>query len=122
MAGGGLLLTTEDLVKLGQLSLDGGRWNGTQVVSQDWIAESTRAHVQVDDSTEYGYLWWLKTLACGGQAFRSHYMAGAGGSRVAVVPELEVVVAVTSENFGDPGAHDATERLIVDHIIGAVSP
>ena len=120
MTGGGLLLTGRDLLKLGQLSLDRGRWEGVSVVSEAWLSESTRPHAEVDDETGYGYLWWLKTLRGAGQTRHgSHYMAGAGGNRVAVIPDLDLVVVVTSENFGQPDAHELTETLIERYVLGA---
>jgi hypothetical protein len=45
-------------------------------------------------------------------------MSGAGGNRVAVLPDLETVVVVTSQNFGDPDAHSLTEDLVVRHVLG----
>ncbi len=117
MTGGGLLLCSRDLAALGQLSLDAGRYGDAQVVPSEWMATSTRAHVQVDDDTEYGYLWWLKTLHAKGSGYRSHYMSGMGGNRVAVFPELDLVAVVTSQNFGDREAHPLTEALLEEHLL-----
>ena len=119
MTGGGLLMTTGDLARLGRLCLDGGRAGERQVVTQSWMATATSAHVSVDDERTYGYLWWRKDLVAEGAAHPSIFMAGAGGSRVAVFPEHGLVVVVTSENFGRSDAHDLTERLITDHVLVA---
>jgi CubicO group peptidase (beta-lactamase class C family) len=112
MTGGGVLLTSGDLVKLGRLSLDQGRYGDTAVVPAEWVAESVRPHVRVDDDTEYGYLWWMKTLQGRTSSHRSHYMSGMGGNRVAAFPDLDLVVVVTSQNFGNPQAHPLTQSLI----------
>jgi CubicO group peptidase (beta-lactamase class C family) len=117
MTGGGLLLCSRDLAALGQLSLDGGRYGGRQVVPEEWMSTSTKAHVEVDEETEYGYLWWLKTLNSNGVSHRSHYMSGMGGNRVAVFPTLELVAVVTSQNFGAPDAHQLTEALLQEHVL-----
>ena len=121
MTGGGLLLTVRDLVRLGRLTLDGGRVGDTQVVPEDWLARSTTPQVNVDDDRDYGYLWWIETLEHDGRAYPSHYMAGAGGNRVAVFPDLDLVVVVTSENFGRSDAHDVTRRLLVEHVLPSVA-
>ena len=84
------------------------------------MVTSTTAQVSVDDDRAYGYLWWLKDLGHGGRAHASHFMAGAGGNRVAVLPGLDLVAVVTSENFGRDDAHDLTEQLIVEHLLPAV--
>jgi CubicO group peptidase (beta-lactamase class C family) len=116
MTGGGLELRSADLAKLGQLYLDRGRWLGAEILPAQWVDESTRAHVAVDDHTEYGYLWWRKTFRAADPAV---YMSGMGGNRVAIFPESALVTVVTSENFRVAGAHDLTDRLISEHILPA---
>ena len=68
MTGGGLLMTTRDLARLGRLSLDSGRVGDRQVVPREWMATSTTAQVNVDDDRTYGYLWWLKDVGHAGRA------------------------------------------------------
>jgi CubicO group peptidase (beta-lactamase class C family) len=106
---GGLLLTCRALLALGQLYLQGGR----RVVSSEWVAASTSAHVRIDSETQYGYLWWLRSFA--GQP--SYYMTGMGGNRVHVFPELDVVAVITSANFGRRDAHALSDRLLVEQVL-----
>ena len=120
MTGGGLGLRSRDLLKLGQLYLNGGAWDGVQIVSREWVAQSTRPHVQIDADTEYGYLWWLKTFHSGTQAFPSWYMTGTGGNRVHVFPETGLVAVITSENYRLREAHALSDRLLTEHILAAV--
>ena len=58
----GLKLTATDLVKLGELYVNGGRWHGRQIVSQAWVDESTSNQLSDEQAeaaqTQYGYLWW----------------------------------------------------------------
>ena len=58
-AGGGLRLRPRDMVKIGQLVLAGGRWNGRQIISKGWIEASTTRKIEATDGQSYGYLWWL---------------------------------------------------------------
>ena len=60
--GWGLNLTTRDMAKLGLLYLNNGIWNDKQILSKNWIKESTTMHEGENDfmSYKYGYLWWLQ--------------------------------------------------------------
>jgi CubicO group peptidase (beta-lactamase class C family) len=121
MIGDGLALRSRDLLKLGQCYLDGGVWQGRRILSQQWVETSTRPHVRIDDETEYGYLWWLKTLRHGDASFPAWYMSGMGGNRVSVFPDSRLVVVITSTNFRVREAHQLTEQLLTEHILGAVT-
>jgi CubicO group peptidase (beta-lactamase class C family) len=120
MTGGGLQLAAGDLLKLGQLYLDGGRWGGSQIVSEAWVQRSIRPHAEIDESTEYGYLWWLKTFGDEQRHAASFSMLGNGGNKVCVFPELEMVVTICSTNFNSRGMHELTDRLLTEHILPAV--
>jgi CubicO group peptidase (beta-lactamase class C family) len=119
MTGGGLGLRTRDLASLGQLYLNGGRWNGKQVVSAKWVAESIRPHAQIDEENDYGYLWWLRTFIADNPKTRAYYMTGNGGNKVAVFPELDLVVAITSTNYNQRDMHQLSDRLLKEHILPA---
>ncbi|HMK28812.1 MAG TPA: serine hydrolase [Terriglobales bacterium] len=118
--GGGLRLRSRDLLKVGQLYLDGGRWQGQRIVSQQWVSTSTRPHARIDDTTEYGYLWWLKSFKSGGKSYPAFFMTGNGGNKVVVLPGLDLVAVITSTNYNTRGMHEQTEKLLTDYILAAV--
>ncbi len=60
----GLQIRAVDLAKIGQMMLDGGKWRGNQIVSEEWVRLSTTKPGQPYDPT-CGLLWWL----VGGGAF-----------------------------------------------------
>lgn len=113
--GGGLGLRSADLLKLGQLYLSKGMWQGKQVVSPKWVAQSIAPHAQVDDDTDYGYFWWLRTF----NSVPAFYMSGNGGNKVFVLPSLDMVAVVTTTNYGVREAHALSEKLLADYIIAA---
>jgi CubicO group peptidase (beta-lactamase class C family) len=118
--GGGLRLTSRDLLKLAELYLDAGVWQGRRVVSEAWVKASTTPHAQIDEQTEYGYLWWLKSFKSGGKSYPAYFMSGNGGNKVLVFPELNMCVVITSTNYGTPGMHEQTEKLLTDYILPAL--
>jgi CubicO group peptidase (beta-lactamase class C family) len=120
--GGGLRLTARDLLKIAQLYLNGGSWNRQQVVSESWVRTSTQPHVQVDDATNYGYLWWLKSFGAPGHMQAAYFMSGNGGNKVAVFPDLDMVAVVTSTNYNTHGMHEQTERILNEYVVPAAAP
>jgi CubicO group peptidase (beta-lactamase class C family) len=118
--GGGLRLTSRDLLKIVELYRNGGVWQGTRIVDEAWVKTSTQPHAQIDDHTEYGYLWWLKTFKSGGKEYAAYYMSGNGGNKAAVFPELDLAVIITSTNYNTRGMHEQTDKLLTDYILAAV--
>jgi CubicO group peptidase (beta-lactamase class C family) len=90
---GGLRLPARDLAKFGYLYLNGGRWDRTQVVPADYVAASTRPQSEPGGPGDYGYQWWV-TNETGPGSFRAQ---GYGGQLIQVIPELDLVVVVTSD-------------------------
>jgi CubicO group peptidase (beta-lactamase class C family) len=122
MTGGGLGLSSRDLARLAQLYLDGGRREGRTIVPEAWVRESIRPHARIDEETEYGYLWWLKSFApaSGGPAQRAFFMTGTGGNKVFAFPDLRAVVVVTTTNYREKDAHPLTERLVTEYVLPAI--
>jgi CubicO group peptidase (beta-lactamase class C family) len=113
-------LTSRDLWKLGQLYLNKGTWEGKRIVSEQWVADSIRPHAQIDDTTEYGYLWWLKSFAAGDRKYAAYFMTGNGGNKVVVFPELNAVVVITSTNYNSRDMHEQTEKLLTEYVLPAL--
>lgn len=120
--GGGLRLSSRDLVKIAELYRSGGRCQGKSIVDEAWVKASTEAHAQIDAQTEYGYLWWLKSFQSGGKGYPAFFMSGNGGNKIAVFPGLDLTVVITSTNYGTRGMHEQTEKLLTDYILPAVGP
>ena len=119
--GGGLGLRSRDLLALGQMLLDGGRWQGRQILPQAWVEAMTRPHARAGDHGDYGYLTWLPTYMVAGKAHTAWAMNGTGGNKVVIVPDLDVVVVVTTENYGVRNAHALADRLITEHALAAIT-
>jgi CubicO group peptidase (beta-lactamase class C family) len=91
-----LKLPPRDLAKFGYLYLNQGRWDGRQVVPAGYVAASTRQHSTPppDFPAEgYGYQWWVTSQA----GHPSFLAVGYGGQFIQVVPDLDLVVVITSD-------------------------
>ena len=102
---GGLNMTTRDYARFGQMYLQNGMWNGTQIVPSDWVAASTvpSANTAVGD-TQYGYQWWMPADAREGE----YFARGIYGQYVYVNRATNTVIAVNSADrlFREDGAFD----------------
>lgn len=121
MTGGGLELTSRDLLKFGQLYLDGGRWEGRQVISRDWVRRSVAPHANAREDTDYGYLWWLQTFHVGKQPVKTWGMYGTGGNKLYVLPDQDAIVVVTTTNFRVAGAAGLTDALFTTLVVPALA-
>jgi CubicO group peptidase (beta-lactamase class C family) len=108
-----LNLRARDVAKLGYLALNRGMWDGKQIVPATWIAESTRQQNEggFPQYAPYGYLWWIAP------EYGAYFAAGYGGQYLYVVPNLDLVVVITSET---ESAHNENRDLIEDWVIPAV--
>ena len=102
-----MYLSTRDMAKIGQLMLNGGEWNGKQIVPKDWLEKITSTVTPVDTVNErygrdslspfqfsYGYMWWIVDNFHHDPNFEGAYTAsGYGGQFITVIPKLNIVVA-----------------------------
>jgi CubicO group peptidase (beta-lactamase class C family) len=114
----GLGLTTHDMAKIGQLYLNHGRWQGKQVVPAEWVTESTAQHSPggPPEGTGYGYQWWVSRET----GRPSYFAAGYGGQFIYVVPDLELVVAMSGNLFLAPDRLRDHRYLVREWIVPAL--
>lgn len=102
-AGWGLTLTAMDMAKIGQLYLDGGKWKGRQLVSKEWVQESTAEHSRWEkEKLSYGYLWWTGVM-------NGYAAMGSSGNIIYVNPAEKMVVSITA--LFKPAAKDIMEFI-----------
>ena len=110
----GMHTTTEAAAALGQLHLQGGRWGDTAILSPEWVAEASTAHVATPpaDSPDweqgYGFQFW--------RSLHGYRADGAYGQFSLIVPEHDLVVAITGQST-DTGALLAA---VWEHLLPAV--
>jgi CubicO group peptidase (beta-lactamase class C family) len=110
LGGYGLKLCTEDIAKFGQLYLQNGKWNGKQLISDKWVAQATSKQVPNDQEGHskigidwmqgYGFQFWR----CTHNAYRGD---GANGQLCIVIPDKDVVIAITADTGNFQGEMNA---------------
>jgi len=107
---GGLNVTTRDYARFGLMFMNGGQWNGRQIVPQEWVTQSTLPTAPtVHDHIGYGYQWWVPQGASEGE-----FMArGIYGQYIYVNRPLGVVIATTAADrkFREPGVADRNVEI-----------
>ena len=94
---GSLALSPRDMLKIGQLVLNKGKWNSKQIVSEKWIEESTTPKIKTDQTFDYGYLWWIgKSQSKPG--LKAIFAMGISGQHIIIFLGINTVVVTTADN------------------------
>jgi CubicO group peptidase (beta-lactamase class C family) len=117
-------LSARALARFGWLFLNGGSWNGKQIVPSVWVAESTRAHSSTPGGLGYGYMWWvgMNTPVRSIAEEHSYSARGYRGQLLHVFPNLDLVF-VHRFDSNDPSDTGIAERKIfpmVDLVLDAM--
>jgi poly-gamma-glutamate capsule biosynthesis protein CapA/YwtB (metallophosphatase superfamily)/CubicO group peptidase (beta-lactamase class C family) len=97
-----------DFARLGQLILNGGRWNGKQIVSEQYITDATTADSSLifkkygEINRHYGYQCWLLEK----NGMKIPYLRGIKGQYVFIIPEKNAVVVRLGHNRSDKETND----------------
>ena len=120
-AAAGLRLRPRDLARVGQLVLHHGRWGEREVVPDAWLRESVTPRADVEPSVRYGYFWWLASSAFGDVATPWVGAVGNGGQRLFVLPELELIVAVTAGSYNQPDGWRTPVAVLNQFVLPALA-
>ncbi|MFN2220560.1 MAG: serine hydrolase domain-containing protein, partial [Anaerolineae bacterium] len=95
-------ITARDMAKFGQLYLDGGQYEGQQIVPADWVRDSLQSYTEDAwyyrvgrnwKDSAYGYQWW--SIRAG--VHRYNLAWGHGGQQIALLDDLDMVVVATAD-------------------------
>ncbi|MBR5287674.1 MAG: serine hydrolase [Clostridia bacterium] len=110
--GWGLYLPCEDIAKFGVCLLQEGKWNGTQVLPQEWLDKAIKEHIATNTvprhrewSEGYGYHLWRST----NNRFRGD---GSNGQFCIVSRKQNMIVAATADTQNLTGEHDLFDEFI----------
>lgn len=111
-----MICTTRDAASFGRLLLNGGRWNGEQLISADYVREATSMQVDSDElgfdafaTHGYGYqIWRLRD---------GFFFNGMGSQFTFCLPGRDLIFAINSDNQGYPAAGALIEAAFYDFIV-----
>jgi len=113
--GNDMYLTARDLLRFGELYLDGGRHGGEQVVPGEWVRDSWRPGLRSRISGHrYGYGWWVDEF----DGRTVNFAWGYGGQYVFIVPSQRLVVVMTHTQKGEQ--KESAYRLFESYVLPAV--
>jgi CubicO group peptidase (beta-lactamase class C family) len=117
--GGGWHFLPRDFMKIGQLMLDEGTWNGRRILSKEFVTRASSVLVKIG-TRGYGLAWWIYDLPYNNRTVRAFAALGNGGQNVFVVPDLDLVIAVYASNYGDRVLFEIQNDLVPKQILPAV--
>jgi len=110
-----LNLRPRDMAKFGLLYLNKGNWNGQQIISSDWCAQSLKKH-SIIQGVDYGYQWWIKYLDADGVRYYGKAAQGNGGQKIYIWEQLNMVTVITGGNYN---IQSPSDELIKKYILPA---
>lgn len=108
----GVYLHPRDAAKIGYLWLNGGQWEGKQIVSREWVEDSVKSQLKTGEDDDYGYGWWVSRES------GVYTAAGRGGQYIKVAPSLNAIVVTTGGGFD----YDEIDPLITPTLVDPEDP
>jgi CubicO group peptidase (beta-lactamase class C family) len=119
---GGMRVTARDLLTVGQLALDDGRWRGRRVVDAAWMRAAVARQHRDTSGVEDGWAWHRHVVRVRGREVATYEASGNGGQFVLVAPALGAVVALTAEHFGEGARWFALRERVIAEALAALTP
>jgi CubicO group peptidase (beta-lactamase class C family) len=119
--GGGHHFLSRDFLKLAQLMVNDGRWNGRQIVSRDWARRSTSSLRNLSKIQQYGWLWNAVEYPYKGRQVHAFFAGGNGGQIFMGIPALDLVIAFTGGNYNDAALFIPQRVFVPQFILPAVN-
>jgi len=114
---GNLSISARDMTKIGSLLLNKGRIGQRQILTSAWVAQAISPLVDIAKydpyADSYGYMWYSKQYKLGGRSILVHFASGNGGNKIYVVPQYDLVVAITSTAYGQGYGQRRSEQILL---------
>lgn len=114
VAQGNFRITTRDMAKFGYLYLNNGSYNGKQIISKQWVVQSTTGQYPVywHGYHSYGFKWYNHSMTINEKLINYYSAAGNGGQKICIIPDLNMVVTITTTAFFKPYANQRSVDIL----------
>lgn len=116
LGGNNMAMRPRDMVKLGQLMMDVGVYNGNQLIPKEWVLKSIEPVTgRITGIEDYGYLWFRRMAG----DYHMVYAFGSGGQYIMILPELDAVLTITTRTETGESTRNYRQQLfsIIDQDI-----
>jgi CubicO group peptidase (beta-lactamase class C family) len=119
--GGGHRFPPRDFMKLAQLMVNDGKWNGKQIIGQEWARQSGAPLRNLSRVQQYGWLWNSLEYPYKEGTVRAFFAGGNGGQIFMGIRELGLVIAFTGGNYNDQILFVPQRVFVPEYILPAVN-
>ncbi len=124
---GALKMTPRDMLKFGVLYLNEGKWDQTELLSENWVESSSKPYSENTEikipgegsgNVGYAYSWYTKRLESGSAEINIYWALGWGGQKIIIIPEKQAVIVFTGGDYSSGTKHFG---LLLDYLIPAMN-
>ena len=107
MGGNNMAMTPADMLKIGRLMLNNGKYRDEQLIPPGWIQDSVEVYTRSNfNPYDYGYMWWRKKV----QNHEVVFAWGNGGQYIILLPEIDTTIIITS-NLTNSGSRQYQREI-----------
>ncbi|POY35868.1 penicillin-binding protein [Solitalea longa] len=122
-AASGLRLSSRDLLKFGLLYLNNGKWNGKQLLTENWVNETFRPQIIRDPNEPtkgYSFLFWTQIDSVNNKDYSLIAAKGNGGQRIFINKANNLVVVLTAGNYNKSNITNDGQMALDKFILAAL--
>ena len=106
------------MAKIGMVYVDGGQWQGKQIIPRDWVDASLKPHLPSSFTPGYGYQWWILRFESDERSMWVPSASGNGGQHIMVLRPLDMAVVLTAGNYNARPELDFID-ILIEHVFPA---
>lgn len=117
VADSGIDLTSRDMLKIGEMLANKGKWKNEQLLPENYLMVAFKGHTKATESWHpesfnYGYLWYQTDIVLNNKNYNINLAWGAGGNRIILVNELDLIIVITGQDAEDIIFDQITKKVL----------